>query len=65
MFESRLIGIEALPLKLGAVKGARLEGVPFPVLVARQVFKNKDGSHGGRPSSGLAFFAQAWRRAIQ
>lgn len=44
--EGRLIRIESLPLEQGAVKEVHLEGVPFPVLVAKQVFKNKDGSHG-------------------
>ena len=44
--EGRLVKIDSLPLEQNAVMQIYLEGVPFPVLVAKQVFKNKDGSHG-------------------
>jgi len=44
--EGRLIPIESLPLEQHTVKQVYLEGVPFPVLIAKQVFTNKDGTHG-------------------
>jgi len=44
--EGRLVKIESLPLEHDAVTQIYLEGVPFPVLIAKQVFTNKDGSHG-------------------
>lgn len=44
--EGRLVSIDSLPLEQDVVILVHLEGVPFPVLVAKQIFTNKDGSHG-------------------
>ncbi|MFH0792753.1 MAG: transposase [bacterium] len=42
----QLIRIDSLGLDQGVVKKVWFEGLSFPVVVARQVFTNKDGSHG-------------------
>lgn len=44
--QGRFIRVDALPLEANAVMQGYIKGVPFPVLLARQVFTNKDGSTG-------------------
>jgi hypothetical protein len=44
--QGRFVRVDALALEEGAVLQAHIKGVPFPVLLARQVFTNKDGSTG-------------------
>lgn len=44
--QGRFIRVDALPLEEGTVLQAHIKGVPFPVMLARQVFTNKDGSTG-------------------
>lgn len=44
--QGRFVRVDALPLEEGAVLQAHIKGVPFPVLLARQVLTNKDGSTG-------------------
>jgi hypothetical protein len=44
--QGRFVRVDALPLEEGAVLQAYIKGLPFPVLLARQVFTNKDGSIG-------------------
>lgn len=44
--QGRFVRVDALPLEEHTVLQAHLKGVPFPVLLARQVFTNKDGSVG-------------------
>jgi len=38
--------VDALPLEEGAVVQGHLKGVPFPVVLAKPVFTNQDGSTG-------------------
>ncbi len=38
--------MDALPLEENTVLQVHIKGVPFPVVLARQVFTNKDGSTG-------------------
>ncbi|GAK52878.1 transposase IS4 family protein [Candidatus Moduliflexus flocculans] len=42
----RLVNIETLDLQPNVTRQVFLKGVPFPVAVCQQVFKNKDGSEG-------------------
>ena len=44
--QGRFIRIDELALEPGTVKQVYLKGVPFPMLVAKQVFKNKDRNDG-------------------
>jgi IS4 transposase len=44
--QGRFVRVDALPLEAGTVVQGHIKGVPFPVLLARQVFTNKDGSVG-------------------
>jgi len=40
------VRVDALPLEENTVLQVHIKGVPFPVLLTRQVFTNKDGSTG-------------------
>ncbi len=42
----RFIRLNSLELKPGSTRAVYLKGVPFPLLLCRQVFKNKDKSEG-------------------
>lgn len=44
--QGRFVRVDALPLEENTVLPVHIKGVPFPVLLARQVFTNKDGSIG-------------------
>ena len=44
--QGRFVRVDALPLEENAVLQVHIKGVPFPVMLARQVFTNKDGSTG-------------------
>ena len=44
--QGRFVRVDALPLEDNTAKLAYLKGVPFPVMLAKQVFTNKDGSTG-------------------
>jgi len=44
--QGRFVRVDALPLEEGTVVQGHLKGVPFPVVLAKQVFTNKDGSTG-------------------
>ena len=42
----RYVTVSTLPLEANAAQKIWLEGVPFPLLLCKQVFTNKDGSQG-------------------
>jgi IS4 transposase len=44
--QGRFVRVDALPLEEGTVLQAYIKGLPFPVVLAKQVFTNKDGSTG-------------------
>lgn len=44
--QGRFVRVDALPLEEGTVVQAYIKGLSFPVVLARQVFTNKDGSTG-------------------
>lgn len=44
--QGHFVRVDALPLEEGTVVQGHLKGVPFPVVLAKQVFTNKDGSTG-------------------
>ena len=44
--QGHFVRADALPLEEGTVVQGHLKGVPFPVMLAKQVFTNKDGSIG-------------------
>lgn len=44
--QGRFIRVDALPLEEDTVMQGYIKGVPFPVLLAKQVFTNQDGSTG-------------------
>jgi hypothetical protein len=44
--QGRFVRVDALPLEEGTVLQVYIKGLPFPVVLARQVFTNKDGSIG-------------------
>lgn len=44
--QGRFVRVDALPLEENTVLPVHIKGVPFPVVLARQVFTNKDGSTG-------------------
>ena len=42
----RFVRVDTLALAPGVTQQVYLKGVPFPVVVAKQVFINQDGSEG-------------------
>ena len=44
--QGRFVRVDALPLEENTVVQAYIKGLSFPVLLAKQVFTNKDGSIG-------------------
>jgi hypothetical protein len=44
--QGRFVRVDALPLEEGIVLQVYIKGLSFPVVLARQVFTNKDGSTG-------------------
>lgn len=44
--QGHFVRVDALPLEEGTVVQGHLKGVPFPVVLAKQVFTNKDGNTG-------------------
>ena len=44
--DGRFQAVQTLALEHGQVRQVYLEQVPFPLLLVKQVFTNKDGSHG-------------------
>jgi DDE superfamily endonuclease len=44
--QGRFVRVDALPLEEGTVSQVYIKGLPFPVVLAKQVFTNKDGSTG-------------------
>lgn len=44
--QGRFARMDALPLEANTARLAYLKGVPFPVMLAKQAFTNKDGSTG-------------------
>jgi hypothetical protein len=44
--QGRFVRVDALALEENTVLQVHIKGVPFPVMLARQVFTNKDGSIG-------------------
>ena len=44
--QGRYVSVSSLLLEENSVLEIRLEGVDFPLLLTKQVFRNKDGSQG-------------------